>query len=1814
MKESIVTSKAEALQLAVVSKSGAIKIVDATKLAELKLKAGDKLRVLKDAKKEAFEDLVVIQKGDNLEIVYADGTSIALEGFYALDNIALELPTGEQEMHLLSSNLQSGTELSIIYAQGDMSAFNGMFESNDAMLQALNNYNTSIDSGLNAAGEAAAAGAAEGAAAGGTAAAGTAGGMFAGVSTAALVVGGVVVAGVAVAASNDSSSSSGTGIGSSLKKAFLIDSAVGGADYYINGVYAGKTAADGSFNYSAGDTITFKIGNITLGTMSGNDIPADGKVMPQDIVGVDRNNTTDPVVVAMARILQTFVNEEGTITIPDNVEEIITDTIDFETILETYIPGTTNVSALTTSVDSITPTDVGYAVPSAVSAITHLNNTVQEIILEAAGVSDIVDITASTVEELAVLITGGKTTIMLDDTIDLTDLAAYVTGESLTQAQADAINAYTGSLTLNNFNGSAAIALTMTLSQYNNMTVSSAGDDTVTVMISDSDANEGLHGEENGTDVINLTNYNLENADVIMLDSGVTKTVEVNVELVSKINKNGSSTYIEVEDTYTNLLDENLTDEEKTALINDADYVTIELTGDTDLSELVLHSSVDRIITEGYTLTTSVANSILGNIASVISGVDGEFPNVVLKDTVTNLSNVSGDIVDENLIITDEATIGDIANLVSATSGAVSYSTIVDTYNVLTDSANADYFTSNPDINVSLPVTVSEYAEINALTTGDLTYTLADTLENLAGAADGVVSGATNYDITGLTALDEDGAVNVQITVTLEEALLIDNANALYGTDTSSGTVTVEYTLGVALADLVGLDSLPSTYTLSDAVEDIIELTVEEALIVLGATNIADYEFEVEDSVANLTGEVGDLSADQITSVMVSIATDGSENDLTEVTFDADVTVINLEGQTDVQLTVSQAETFDIVTNGGTYGITDTATALVAAEATNVNLTVTDTVTLNQYTMIFGLGMGSTTLLEGITDTAANLAAADEAIIEDQALTVDGAATILELTTITSKLEVDAGGSLDYSVGGISDTAENLAIDALTNSGSGTFVTGAVNVTLTDAHNLAQLKAINDATSGTITLDDPSVELEGTATDIIAALDGIVGYTGTITVTTEDGDDLRALDLSNADSIVVANGDYVDVTLAQALILDTNTSGQYSITLTGNFDISEYLPAGGGVGKLPTGLFDIVLEGTAPQTITIVADATDISVEDIDDDNNDGGNDLFIINGKETDTVIIDASYYGTITTGEADFDEEADEGDYPNDYIKFTSSTGSSIVVSQAVGNIIISGTLSELDALTTLPDAYILNETPGDLGDLTVEEATLVQGATNTVDYTYSIADTATAILTQIAADTADTTTVISTATARTANDATAVDLTVEEQSTLSTASVTITAGYNIVDTAAAIQAIIAAGDTDGILTDAQGVTATTSDANTTLTALQADGLTIEGTGGVTIESSDGNQTLNIATEGTNSITAGQGSDTITLGDATGIDTIVIGEGTGVTAVASTVEIDVTDLQAAALTDFSVVLAGVNGGAANTVDVSGATDGATLAAAVQAALRTADADATDISVAWAGDVLTVTDALGRDFSAASLLDDQVTPAEVDASITTTNGSVAVAPAEIDATITTTNGSVAGLNSAEIDAIITTTNGNVAGVNIAEIDAAITTTNGSVAVAPAEIDATITTTNGNIAVAAESDSAPASFDTIINFDTTDILDLPTTTVAADAAIGDGNVAEDATVNAVVIGSMDVLNGVASFFAADDTTGVTINSADALQAALEYLSQDDVVANGDTVAFAWNDGVNDNTMVFQGNANGDIAVNLQGVTGIADLSTEVIIG
>lgn len=70
----------------------------------------------------------------------------------------------------------------------------------------------------------------------------------------------------------------GTSIG------ILSDSPVGGVQYTTSGGYSGVTGADGSFAYNPGETVTFKIGAITLGTVT-----ATGTVTPLDLAASATN-------------------------------------------------------------------------------------------------------------------------------------------------------------------------------------------------------------------------------------------------------------------------------------------------------------------------------------------------------------------------------------------------------------------------------------------------------------------------------------------------------------------------------------------------------------------------------------------------------------------------------------------------------------------------------------------------------------------------------------------------------------------------------------------------------------------------------------------------------------------------------------------------------------------------------------------------------------------------------------------------------------------------------------------------------------------------------------------------------------------------------------------------------------------------------------------------------------------------------------------------------------------------------------------------------------------------------------------------------------------------------------------------------------------------------------------------------------------------------------------------------------------------------------------------------------------------------------
>jgi secreted PhoX family phosphatase len=88
----------------------------------------------------------------------------------------------------------------------------------------------------------------------------------------------------------------------------LSDSAVKGVTYTGSSGISGSTGANGEFKYVAGDKVSFKIGNVTLGsvdmsslalgTQSGNRV-----VRPKDLAGV--TDETDAKALAIAQVIQT---------------------------------------------------------------------------------------------------------------------------------------------------------------------------------------------------------------------------------------------------------------------------------------------------------------------------------------------------------------------------------------------------------------------------------------------------------------------------------------------------------------------------------------------------------------------------------------------------------------------------------------------------------------------------------------------------------------------------------------------------------------------------------------------------------------------------------------------------------------------------------------------------------------------------------------------------------------------------------------------------------------------------------------------------------------------------------------------------------------------------------------------------------------------------------------------------------------------------------------------------------------------------------------------------------------------------------------------------------------------------------------------------------------------------------------------------------------------------------------------------------------------------------------------------------------------
>ena len=102
----------------------------------------------------------------------------------------------------------------------------------------------------------------------------------------------------------------------------FIDAPVAGLSYSCTSASAspaantGTTNAQGQFQFAIGQSCTFKVGNVTVGTLSS--VPTDNIVTPQDLAGVIRSATSSPAALAIAQFLQSLDDGSGSgvITIP----------------------------------------------------------------------------------------------------------------------------------------------------------------------------------------------------------------------------------------------------------------------------------------------------------------------------------------------------------------------------------------------------------------------------------------------------------------------------------------------------------------------------------------------------------------------------------------------------------------------------------------------------------------------------------------------------------------------------------------------------------------------------------------------------------------------------------------------------------------------------------------------------------------------------------------------------------------------------------------------------------------------------------------------------------------------------------------------------------------------------------------------------------------------------------------------------------------------------------------------------------------------------------------------------------------------------------------------------------------------------------------------------------------------------------------------------------------------------------------------------------------------------------------------------------
>ena len=424
--------------------------------------------------------------------------------------------------------------------------------------------------------------------------------------------------------------------------------------------------------------------------------------------------------------------------------------------------------------------------------------------------------------------------------------------------------------------------------------------------------------------------------------------------------------------------------------------------------------------------------------------------------------------------------------------------------------------------------TAAELATINNGTSGAITLNTTDTAlsgtaANLAAAFAGTVTEHTGtVTITDAPSVTELKTINAGTTGAI--TLNVTNG-ALSGTSSDlvlafAGDVTEHTgTVTITNADY----TLSQLITINSATTGAITLNTNNTAL---SGNSADYSSALAGTI-NYVGNITISNADYTVTQLANI-NNGTTGSITLNTASTDLsgsssdlaaafagTVTEHTGAitiTNADYTVAELKTINAGTTGAiTLNTTDTALSGTSSDLalafagtvtehtgtvgiTNADYSVAELKTINAASTG---AITFTTATTALSDTSSNLAVAlNGTTNHNAAVTVTNADyTAAELATINNGT---AGAiTLNTTNTALSGTAASLAA-----AFAGTVTEHTGTVTITDAPSVSQLKTINAATTGAITLDVTNGALSGTAADLVLAFAGTVTtHTGTVTIT-----------------------------------------------------------------------------------------------------------------------------------------------------------------------------------------------------------------------------------------------------------------------------------------------------------------------------------------------------------------------------------------------------------------------------------------------------------------------------------------------------------------------------------------------------------------------------------------------------------------------------------------------------------------------------------------------------------------------------------------